>query len=203
MQIGIIGTGNVGSALARRLVNAGHEVMLGSRTAEKAAEVAAQTGARGGSQAEAANFGEIVVLSVPAKSVEELSRALPDMRGKIIMETVNDFETESAESTTTRIQALFPTALVVKAFNHVFAEVIASDPPRSPARLTVFIAGDDRAAKAAVAGLIETIGFDTLDIGSAQKAAYLDSLAHFIVDLGYGQNMGRYLAFKLVKVDES
>lgn len=200
MRVGIIGTGRIASGLAGRLVKAGHEVMIGSRDAGKAADAAMRSGGQGGAQADAISFGEIIILAVPFTAVTELSQTLPDLDGKIILETTNDLQTYGAGSSTERIQALFPAARVVKAFNHVFAQIIANDPARDLERSTAFIAGEDAAAKARVTELIESIGFDVVDAGGLKNAAHLDNLARFIIDLGYGQGLGTNIAFKLVKV---
>ncbi len=197
MQIGIIGTGRIASGVGRRLINAGHTVFLGSRDAGKAQGAAQAIGAQGGSQADAVSFGEIIILAVPFGSVADVVGALPGLKGKIVIETANDLQGDNPLSSTERIQALIPEAKVIKAFNHIFAQIIADDMTQ---RTTAFIAGDDKAAKAIVKPIIESIGFDVVDVGGAKEALHLDNLVRFLIHLGYGLGMGTDIAVKLVKV---
>lgn len=197
MQIGIIGTGRIASGVGQRLINAGHAVFFGSRDASKAQTVAQAIGAQGGTQAEAVSFGEVIILAVPFGSVAEVVGDLPGLKGKIVIETANDLQGGSPLSSTERIQALIPEAKVIKAFNHIFAQVLAQETTQTT---TAFIAGDDKTAKAVVKPLIESIGFDVVDVGGAKEAMHLDHLVRFIIHLGYGLGMGTDLAFKLVKV---
>lgn len=199
MKIGIIGTGRIASGVGQRLVKAGHAVYFGSRDPGKAAAAGAQIGADGGSQADAAAFGEVIVLAVPFTSVEEVSQTL-HLDGKIVIETTNDLQGGGGQSSTERVQALFPNARVVKAFNHIFAQILANDPAHDLERSTAFIAGDDAAAKATAAGIIESMNFDVVDVGGAKNAAHLDNLVRFVIEMGYGLGMGPNIAFKLVKV---
>lgn len=200
MRIGIIGTGKIASGVGQRLVKAGHEVFFGSRDPEKAQSAVNQMGAQVGSQEDAVSFGDIIVLPVPLDSVAELSKTLPGLRGKIIIETANDWTGGSNQSSTERIQALLPDSKVVKAFNHIFAQVLANDPANDLERSTAFIAGDDADAKKTAASVIESMGFDVVDVGGAKNAVHLDNLVKFVVEMGYGQGIGTNIAFKLVKV---
>ncbi len=197
MQIGIIGTGRIASGVGQRLINAGHAVFFGSRDASKAQTVAQAIGAQGGTQAEAVSFGEVIILAIPFGSVAEVVGDLPGLKGKIVIETANDLQGTDPLSTTERVQALLPDSKVVKAFNHIFSQVIANPDAQG---LTAFIAGNDTAAKAVVKTLLESISFEVVDVGGAKEAMHLDHLVRFIVYLGYNHGMGTSMAFKLVQV---
>ena len=200
MKIGIIGTGNMASGLGKRFARAGHEVMFGSRAPKKAQELAAAIGANasGGSQEDAAAFGEIVVLAMPFNAVRDTARSLP-LDGKIVIETTNNMGGGSP-TTTEQIQSWLPRAKVVKAFNTIFSNIIQSDVDPTKERAAVFIAGDDKDAKQTVARAIGDIGFDAVDAGPARNAVHLENLVRFVIELGQGQGYGRTVAFKLVRL---
>lgn len=156
MKIGIIGTGNMGSGLGKLWAAEGHEVMFGSRDLERANEVAGSTegSVQGGSYAEATDFGDSVLLAVPWQAVEESLAACGSLAGKILIDCTNPmtsdymqlvigYDTSGAEE----IAKMAPGAKVVKAFNHIYAQIIHSSPQFDDRRANVFIAGDDAAAK--------------------------------------------------------
>ena len=200
MQIGIIGTGNIATGLAGRLVKAGHQVMFGSRSASKAQEAARRYGAQGGTQAEAVEFGDVIFLAIPFTSVQGLRQSLPGLRGKVVVETTNDWMGQSKQSTTAQIQNWLPDSKVVKAFNYTFAQILAHDMAKDVERPSAFIAGNDGGAKKTAAQVIESIGFDVVDVGSADDAIHLDHLVKFVVHLGTEKGYGTSAAFKLIKV---
>ena len=175
--IGLIGAGHIGSQLARLAVRNGYEVVISnSRGPETLAGLVAELGAnaRAGTPIEAANAGDIVVVTVPLKNY----RAVPvePLAGKIVIDTNNYYPGRDGqipeldkETTTTSelLQAHLPTSKVVKAFNHIYAADLTShgQPAGSANRRALVIAGNDAAAKAAVAKLIDEFGFDTVDAG--------------------------------------
>jgi NADPH-dependent F420 reductase len=202
MKIGIIGAGNIGGGLGKRWLKAGHQVMFGSRDAEKARAFAAGLGANasGGSYADTAAFAKVVVLALPWDATEATVYDLGSLDGKIVIETTNNFADQVPTSTTERIMAWLPGAKVVKAFNTIFASIIASD-VSDPARLPdVFLVGDDADAKKVVAQLARDAGFNSVDVGAAKNARHVENLAFAIIELGYGQGMGTNVNFKLIKV---
>jgi len=178
MRIGIIGSGRIGGTLARLFVRAGHEVRVSnSRGPETLAELAAELGARGGAltSAEAAEYGELIVISVPLGRYRELPSE--GMAGKVVIDTNNYYpgrdgqvaELDSDQTTSSELlQAHLPDTRVVKAFNGINWERLRDRglPAGSPERLGIPISGDDDGAKAIVVRLIDEIGFDAVDAGS-------------------------------------
>jgi NADPH-dependent F420 reductase len=185
MKIAIIGTGNVGSALGGSLVRAGHVVTLAGRDAGRTREVAAKLGATAAeSPAAAASEAEVIILAVPFGEVEALATELaPAVPGKIVIDTTNPLKadysglaTEGGPSAAERIAVRLPGALVVKAFNTIFASVQA-DPSTHGQTLDGLLAGDDGDAKATVAVLSRSIGLRPVDAGSLSGARELEALA--------------------------
>jgi predicted dinucleotide-binding enzyme len=191
MRIGIIGKGNVGSALFRGL-SAKHETKFGHR--DPAEPVA-----------EAAKWGEIIILAVPHNSANDAIEAIrPYADGKIIIDVMNAVGANSelgiscTTSTAEETQKKLPKAYVVKAFNTVFAQN-QSTGKISKEQLTAFIAGNNLIAKQTVAQLTRDIGFDPVDCGPLKAARYLESMAIMIINLGYAYGMGTKIGYKLVK----
>jgi hypothetical protein len=177
MRIGILGSGAIGSTLARLWTNAGHEIaMANSRGPDSLAELAAQIGPLCHPMTidEAAAFGEIVVLAVPFRRPEALPR--PDLvKGKIVVDAMNPYAEgggllDLGGRTSSAITAeRLPGARIVKAFNTMHWETLATaGRPYVPEerRLCIFLAGDDARAKDRVAQLIREIGFAPVDTGS-------------------------------------
>ena len=181
MDIGIIGAGNIGSALARQFAKAGHRVALSnSRGPETLAELVETSpgDVRATDAAGAADFGEIVVETVPLKNVSDLPT--DHLAGKVVIDTANYYPGRDGEidfggrSTSAWVAEQLGSPAMVKAFNTIYAGSLAGD-DRSDLpveeRLVIPIAGDDEPAKATVAGLIEEIGFGPLDTGSLADSA--------------------------------
>ncbi|HVL05879.1 MAG TPA: NADPH-dependent F420 reductase [Acidimicrobiales bacterium] len=186
MRIGIIGSGNIGGTLARLLAGAGHEVVLAnSRGPESLAGLVSEIGpaATASTPAGAAQAGEVVVVAIPFLRYPDLPAA--QLAGKVVVDATNyyagrdgsfpDIESGRAGSSELLAAAL-PGATVVKAFNTIHYRHLAGDgvPASTPGRRTIPIAGDDRAAKATVAGLIDQIGFDAYDAGSLADGRRFD-----------------------------
>lgn len=200
MKIGIIGTGRIGTGLAKHWTKAGHTIMFGSRDPEK---VAAELGGdiQAGTQEAAAQFGEVVVLAAPWNATEAVARALP-LDGKIVIDCTNDLSPARAVSTVGTAQQVAEWARgakVVKAFNTVFFQILHAE-QTSGERGAVFIVGDDAEAKRIVGGLIRDAGFEPADAGGLKNAHHIDKLAALIVELGYGQGQGPNIAYKLVRM---
>ncbi len=188
MKIGVLGTGTVGRTIATKLVALGHEVTMGSRTAdnEQAAEWVAEAGdpAAQGTFAEAAAFGEIVFnCTAGVASLEALgSVASDDLAGKILVDVSNplDFSqgmpptlsVSNIDSLAEQIQRALPDARVVKALNTVNAMVMV-DPGRVPGEHDLFVCGNDPDAKARVSQLLESFGWPSgsiVDLGGIEAA---------------------------------
>ena len=194
--VAMIGTGNVGAALGRRFAENGHKIVYGSRdpSAADVRELVAATGngAVAVTQAEAAAQGDIVILAIPWSAAEDVVRALPDLRGKVVVDPTNprvmasdgfaDYPIE--DSNAERIARLAPGAHVVKAFSTLGAETML-DPTLARSPVTVPIVGDDRAAKERVAALAREIGLEAVDVGPLRHARIIEGL-HYLRANAYG-----------------
>lgn len=188
MKFAVLGTRMVGQAIAGRLVSLGHKVMMGSRERgnEKAVAWAAIAGesAGEGSFADAAKFGETVVnATAGAASLDALSSAGDaNLAGKVLIDIANPLGFSAGmpptltvcntDSLGEQIQRAFPEARVVKALNTMNADVMV-EPSIVPGSHTVFISGNDQAAKAEVAELLESFGWpggDIMDLGDIAAA---------------------------------
>lgn len=177
MRIGIIGSGNIGGTLARLWAGAGHQVVLAnSRGPESLAGLVAGIGpaASASTPAGAAAAGEVVVVAIPFVRYPDLPAA--QLAGKVVIDATNYYagrdgafpEIASGDTTSSElVAAAVPGAAVVKAFNTIHFRHLAADgkPPGTPGRRAIPIAGDDAAAKATVAALMDEIGFDAYDVG--------------------------------------
>jgi hypothetical protein len=180
--IGLIGAGHIGSQLARLAVRQGYNVVISnSRGPQSLAGLVAELGpaARAATPAEAAAAGDIVVVTVPLKNYRSVPVA--PLAGKVVIDTNNYYPERDghiaaldSESTTTSelLQAHLPTSKVVKAFNHIYAAALTTDGQLHGTnnRRALAIAGNDAAAKASVAKLIDEFGFDTVDIGPLKES---------------------------------
>lgn len=174
---GFIGSGNIGSTVARLAVAAGHDVVMSnSRGPETLTDLVAQLGdpARAGTAEEAAEAGDVVVVTVPLKARDDVPVA--PLAGKVVLDTMNYYPERDGhvaalddESTTTSelLQAHLPDSHVVKVFNNIYFEHLASlaRPAGAEDRSALAIAGDDAEAKATVTRLLDEIGYDTYDLG--------------------------------------
>ena len=179
--IGLIGAGHIGSQIARLAIANDYDVVISnSRGPETLAALVAELGAkaRAAAAVDAAQAGDIVVVTVPLKNY----RAVPvaPLAGKIVIDTNNYYPQRDGhipalddESTTTAelLQAHLPASKVVKAFNHIQAAQLTTDgqPAGTPNRRGLVIAGDDAAAKATVTRLLDQFGFDTVDAGPLKE----------------------------------
>jgi len=183
MKIGIIGSGNVGKALAAAGTRAGHTVTLSARSPEKAQEAAKATNSHAaGSNQEAVKDADLVVLAVPADKVDEVLGSLAsELDGKVIVDVTNRVDVKDpgqvldGSSMAEHIQKRAPKAHVVKAFNYAFASKM-SDPKVGGTRLDGFVADDDEAAKQKALEFIESIGFRPLDAGPLTMARALEAM---------------------------
>jgi len=183
MKIGIVGSGNVGSAIGAVWVKAGHEVMFSSRSIEHDKALAARLGggARAGTPREAAAFGEVVMISVPYGALHAVGKDLGDLiKGKVVIDTCNPFPGRDGEiAVWARKQGaglasaeLLPGARLVRAFNAIGAGRMGSAHV-DPGRVGMPIAGDDAQAIAVASGLIREIGYEPVLIGGLAMGKYL------------------------------
>jgi predicted dinucleotide-binding enzyme len=189
-RIGIIGDGNIGSALRRGLQHAGHEVRAVGRD---------ESGIQ-----ETASWCEIVILAVPFGAINNVVKiAGKALTGKVVVDATNvldanmnlvvGFSTSGAED----LQKKLPRSRVVKVFNTVFAQHMDTgrlgDQP-----LTAFVAGDDADAKKMALKIARSIGFDAVDVGPLKNARLLEPLGSLNIQLGYVLGMGPQIGFKLL-----
>lgn len=212
MRVGMLGTGDVGRALGQAFLTLGHEVRMGSRDArnEKAVGWAAESGpaASAGTFADAAAFGEVVVLAnlgVANESVIGLADP-SNLAGKLVIDATNplDFSggmppklaTGTDDSGGELVQRLAPDAKVVKAFNTVghglmFRPELPGGPP------DMFVCGEDAEAKQEVARLLEDFGWGTVDVGGIESSRYLEGMC--LVWVLHAMDIGSWdHAFKLL-----
>lgn len=211
MNIGIIGSGIVAQTLAAGFTRHGHVVMLGTRNAAQLGEFATRTpGVRIGSSAEAAAFGEVVVLAVKGGAALQAARdAGAGLDGKPVLDTTNPiadappidgvlpYFTGPQESLMERLQQAHPKAHFVKAFNSVGAARMV-DPDFEAGRPTMFIAGNEASAKAAAAQLLDQLGWEVADMGSAVAARAIEPLAMLWCIPGFRENSWTH-AFRLLR----
>jgi predicted dinucleotide-binding enzyme len=180
--LGLIGAGNIGQAVARLAVDHGYDVVLSnSRGPETLTDVVAGLGAaaRADSVEGAAARGDIVVVTIPLKAY----RSVPaePLKGKVVIDTNNYYPQRDGQirdlddhSTTSSalLQEHLPDSHVVKAFNHIMSAHLTSDaqPAGTTGRRALAIAGDEEAAKATVAELIDSFGFDVVDVGTLAES---------------------------------
>jgi predicted dinucleotide-binding enzyme len=153
---------------------------------------------------ETSKWGEVIILAVPYPAVADAVREIADgVSGKALIDVTNalgpDFQLSIGFSTSgaEELQKMAPAARVVKAFNTVFAEHMATGQVNG-ATLTLFVAGDDQGAKEQALTLGRDIGFDAVDAGPLKSARWLESLGYLNIQLGYGLKMGTLIGFKLV-----
>jgi NADPH-dependent F420 reductase len=191
MRVAIIGAGNVGRALATSFTRSGHEVIVTAHDPAHARAVARDTGALAGeSNAAAAAAADVVVLAVPFTQAQAVADEIRQgVSGKPVVDTSNrmafgaDGPTiDNGPSNAERLAGWLPEALVVKAFNTVFASNQA-DPIVDGVQLDGFVASDDAAAKAAILALVDSIGLRPIDAGPLNRAQQLEQLAFLNIAL--------------------
>jgi predicted dinucleotide-binding enzyme len=182
MRIGVIGAGRIGGNAARLFAQAGHEVLVSySRESERLQALAAGIGARAGSPREAAEFGEVVMLSVPWRLIDEVLAETGPLEGRIVIDTTNQFGSDGWEDLGGRTAAQvnaerMPGARYTKAFNTLTSGFQEQAAGRTGAdRVVMFLCGDDEEAKRVVAGLIDDAGFTPVDVGGTADAAPMEA----------------------------
>jgi len=191
VNLGIIGAGSLGKALGARLNDAGHSIMFGGGTSAK--DAATCQDAAVGSNSEAAAFGDVVILAVPFSAIAAALADAGPLDGRVLWSCVNalrpdytglaiGFDDSAAEEVSRRA----PGARVVSALPP-FANAIAARKLNYDGELTpsVFICGDDRAAKATVAELISDIGAHAVDAGPLEAARLAEPAMMLVVSIAY------------------
>jgi 8-hydroxy-5-deazaflavin:NADPH oxidoreductase len=211
MKIGVLGSGDVGQTLAGGFLKYGHEVMLGTRHADKLADWAAEhPNGKIGNFAETAKFAEVIVLAVKGTVAADALRAAgaANLAGKVVIDAANPiadappvhgvvkFFTNLDDSLMERLQREFPAARFVKAFNSVGHRLMVN-PQFKEGKPTMFICGNDEAAKQIVRGLIDPFGWETADMGMVESARALEPLCMLWLIPGFLRNQWSH-AFKLL-----
>jgi predicted dinucleotide-binding enzyme len=211
MKIGILGSGDVAKALAGGFLKYGYEVTLGTRTAGKLADWAQKNPkAKTGGFDDAAKFGELVVLAVKGTAASEAIRAAgpTNLSGKTAIDATNPiadappvngvikFFTTLDESLMERLQKEFPEVRFVKAFNSV-GNAFMVDPKFKGGKPTMFICGNDKAAKRTVGGIVEQFGWEVSDMGSMEAARAIEPLCMLWCIPGFLRNDWAH-AFKML-----
>lgn len=209
MQLGILGSGNVGGTLGTRWARNGHRVVFGSRDpeGEKTRKLVAEAGdnAAAAANADMARMSEVVLLSTPSAATQQALGGVGDLTGKILIDATNpllpDLSGLSLGLSTSegeRVAQWAPGARVVKAFNTVGYGVMAN-PQFSGGPVAMFYCGDDAEAKQTVAGLIAELGFEALDAGPLTQARVLEPFAMLWISLAVKYGYGADFAFSMVR----
>jgi len=179
MKIGIIGAGNIGGTLTRRFRELGNDVFVAnSRGPETLAGLAAETGATPVTAKQAARDGEVVIVTIPERHIEDLPKDLfagvPD---SVVVVDTGNYYPRQRDGRIDEIEAGMPDSVwvatqlgrpVIKAFNDIYAEHLGTlgKPKGTPGRIALPVAGDDARAKAVVMKLVDELGFDPIDAGT-------------------------------------
>jgi hypothetical protein len=210
VNVGILGSGDVAKALGAGFLRHRHAVMLGTRDATRLAEWQGKhSGAKIGSFAEAASFGEVLVLAVKGvHALDALRLAGPGLKGKVVIDTTNPiapappvngvlkFFTSLDESLMERLQRAHPDTRFVKAFSSV-GNARMVNPTFAAGRPTMFICGNDVEARAAVTGVLDQFGWETLDLGGVEAARAIEPLCMLWCIPGFLRNEWTH-AFKVL-----
>ncbi len=211
MKVGILGSGDVATTLARGFIAHSHEVMLGTRDTAKLADwMVKNPNARVGSFLDAARFGEMIVVAVKGSAAAGALRSATasNLAGKTVIDATNPiadstpvngvlkFFTNLDESLMERLQREFGGACFVKAFNSVGSACMVN-PQFKGGKPTMFICGNDEAAKKIVAGILDQFGWEMADMGKAEAARAIEPLCMLWCIPGFLRNDWMH-AFKLL-----
>lgn len=211
-RFGVLGSGEVGQTLAKGLASNGYEVRIGTRSPGKLAKFAKSTGIKEGSFQEVAAWAEAAVLAVLGKAaLEAVKLAGPaNLAGKLVIDTTNPISDEAPvdgviryftgpnESLMEQLQSAYPEIAFVKAFNSVGSALMVH-PMLSGGPPTMFYCGNDPQAKAVVAQLLEHLGWEGADMGSAVASRAVEPLAQLWCIPGFRENEWMH-AFRLLRV---
>jgi predicted dinucleotide-binding enzyme len=183
MKIGIIGTGNIGGALTRRLRKLGHDVKIAnSRGPESLAGLAKETGATPVTVEDAVRDRDLIIVTIPEKNIPDLPRGLfKDVPKETIVVDTGNYYPKQRDGTLAEIEAGLPESQwvaqqlgrpVVKVFNNIYAKHLydLGRPKGAPDRIALPVAGDDPKTKAVVMRLVDDLGFDPVDAGTLEES---------------------------------
>jgi len=209
MQVGILGAGNVGGALGKGWAARGHDIVFGVRDVNdrRNQELLQRIGsrARAATLREAATASEVVVLATPWPAAEDAIKSAGDLREKVLIDATNPLKSDLSglaigltTSAAEQVAGWARGARVVKAFNTI-GSMHMTDPRFGTERASMFICGDDAAAKKTVATLTESLGFDPVDAGPLTQARLLEPLAMLWISMALAYGHGPNIAFKLLR----
>ncbi len=208
MKVTVIGTGNMGAAFVKQLTRAGHQVTVSGRELAKAqALAAAHTGAVAVAIANAGAHADVIVLATGYAEAIHALKSVQATDGKVVIDITNPLTADymgltlgHSTSAAEEIAKAMPGAEVVKAFNTVFAQVLAEGADFGNGQtVPVFVASDSERAKQTAKSLAESMGFGTVDAGGLKNARYLEPLAGLNIYLGYGAGLGTSIAPTWIK----
>ncbi len=199
MRIAIIGAGNVGAALGKRLAACGHDIIFGVRdplSAKSKAVLTAIPSAKASDVVDSVSESETIVLCTPWSATRDVLHSTPDYSGKTLIDCTNPlkdglaglavgFTTSGGEL----VASWAPGAKVVKAFNTTGSKNM-ENPAYPSGRLAMLVCGDDSAAKTRVKELVKELGFEAVDAGALSVSRYLEPLAMLWIHLAYVQGLG-------------
>jgi len=203
MKITVIGAGPMGSAFVSQLVRAGHQVSVTARNGAKAAQLAAANpGAKAVASAGAAADADALILATGYADAVGALQAVGELKGKVVIDITNPLTADymgltigHSSSAAEEIAKALPGVELVKAFNTVFAQVLAEGPDFGKGRkVEVFVASDSERAKQTASAIAQSLGFAVVDAGGLKNARYLEPLAGLNIYLGYGAGLGTAIA---------
>jgi 8-hydroxy-5-deazaflavin:NADPH oxidoreductase len=204
MRLAIIGAGKVGGTLGRLFESQGHDVRFGVRDPNDQA-AGGLPRSRSGSVADAASFGDVIVLAIPWGAVKDALAATGPLAGKTVIDCINpllpDLSGLALGTTTSaaeEIAKLIPQAKVVKCFN-TLGQANFAHPMFGDQRASMFFAGDDAGAKLIVAELGNQLGFDMVDAGPLSQSRWLEAMAILWITMAYKYGGSQRSAFKLLR----
>jgi predicted dinucleotide-binding enzyme len=202
MNITIIGAGNMGRALVTQLAKAGHQITVTARDIDKASQLASEfAGVKAAPVAAALGASEVVIVATGYADAVLALQSLGDLTGRIVIDITNPLTADymgltigHGTSAAEEIAKAIPGAEVVKAFNTVFAQVLAEGPTLQGAQVPVYFAADGERARQTVRVLIESVGFTPVNAGPLKNARYLEPLGGLNIYFGYGAGRGTAIA---------
>jgi 8-hydroxy-5-deazaflavin:NADPH oxidoreductase len=201
MKVLVIGAGNMGAGFVKQLTAAGHQVSVAARDGGKAQALAQQYGAKAVAIASAANSVDAIVVATPYEQAASALNSAGDVAGKVVIDITNPLTADYmgltvGHSTSAAEEIARATgAEVVKAFNTIFAQVLAEGANLGNGqKVTVFIASDSERAKLIARALAESMGFQVMDAGGLKNARYLEPVAGLNIYFGYGAGLGTSIA---------
>lgn len=203
MKVTVIGSGNMAAGFVRQLSAAGHQVQVTGRNAAKAEELAGlYRGVEAVRPQGAAAVADAIIVATPFEAAAEALQSLGDLHGKVVVDITNPLTADymgltvgHTTSAAEQIAQAVPAAEVVKAFNTVFAQVLAEGADFGGGqRVPVLVASDSERAKQTASALAQSMGFDVVDAGGLKNARYLEPVAGLNIYLGYGAGLGTTIA---------